>query len=45
MVFGSLYAEGRMAEELSCLRAIGVPVVSRKFGGPDFAKGSISIRR
>ena len=25
--------------------AIGVPGISRKFGGPDFARGSVSIRR
>jgi hypothetical protein len=27
-----------MVEELSCPRAIGVRGISRKFGGPDFAR-------
>jgi hypothetical protein len=34
-----------MAKELLCLRAIGVLGISRKFVGPDFARGSVSIQR
>ena len=31
-----------MAEELSCLRRHGRPI-SRKFGGPDFARGAFQF--
>ena len=34
-----------MAEDCHVYAAIGIPGMSRKFGGPDFAKGSVSIRR
>ena len=47
MVFGSLQsdAEGGMAEELSCLRRHRRLGNIAEIGGPDFARGSVSIRR
>ena len=34
-----------MAEDCHAYAAIGIPGMPRKFGGPDFARGSVSIRR
>jgi hypothetical protein len=47
MVFGSLQSdvEAGMAGDFFCLRRHRRPGTLRKFGGPDFARGSVSIRR
>ena len=46
MVFGSLESDAEAGWPRNChaYAAIGAPGKSRKFGGPDFARGSASIR-